>query len=216
MSELILFQGDSITDCGRNRDSDNCVGKGYANMIKGQLGCEEPSKYAFINRGISGNRIVDVYARIKKDIINLNPSYLSILIGVNDVWHELGGKKNGVDAGKFEKIYDMLITEVQEELPNTKIILMEPFVLEAEKTTNTEDEPQRWEYFKREVSLRAEITKKMADKYRLPFVALQREFDEACKLSPASYWLQDGVHPTAMGHWIIKNEWLKVFSEVSK
>ena len=213
MAELILFQGDSITDCGRNKENDNCAGKGYANMIKGQLGFEEPGKYEFLNKGISGNRIVDVYARIKKDIINLKPDYLSILIGVNDVWHELGGKRNGVDARKFERIYDMLITEVLEELPNIKIILMEPFVLEAEKTTNTEEEPHRWENFKSEVSLRAAITKKLADKYDVPFVALQEKFDEACNLSPASYWLQDGVHPTVMGHWLIKNEWIKVFDK---
>ena len=76
-------------------------------MVKGQLGCEHPGKYEFINKGIGGNRIVDVYARIKIDIINLKPDYMSLLIGVNDVWHELGGRHNGVAVEKFEKIYDM-------------------------------------------------------------------------------------------------------------
>ena len=81
----ILFQGDSITDCGRARENDAHVGTGYALLVKSQLGFENPGEYEFYNRGISGNRIVDLYARIKADIINLAPDYISILIGVNDV-----------------------------------------------------------------------------------------------------------------------------------
>lgn len=211
MSEIILFQGDSITDCGRNREDASSTGVGYVHMVKGELGCEYPGEYEFINKGISGNRIVDVYARIKKDIINLKPEYLSLLIGVNDVWHELGGKHNGVAADKFEKIYDMLITEILEALPNVKIMIMEPFVLEAEKTAATEAEPERWDCFRTEVPLRAAAAKRIAEKYGLSFIALQDKFNEACKLAPASYWLRDGVHPTPMGHWIIKNEWIKAF-----
>ena len=101
--ELILFQGDSITDCGRVREDPGSVGEGYAHMVKGQLGCEHPGVYGFLNKGISGDRIVDVYARIKSDIINLEPDFMSLLIGVNDVWNELGGVHNGVSAEKFEK-----------------------------------------------------------------------------------------------------------------
>ena len=78
MSELILFQGDSITDCDRNRQAHIRQGFGYATMVQGQLGYECPGKYDFLNRGISGNRIVDVYARIKADIINLKPDYMSL------------------------------------------------------------------------------------------------------------------------------------------
>ena len=89
--------------------------------------------YDFINKGISGNRIVDVYARIKQDSINLD-------IGVNDVWYELGGRYNGVSAEKFEKICDMLIGEVLEALPDLKIMILELFLLEASATTATEEE----------------------------------------------------------------------------
>ena len=214
MSKLILFQGDSITDCGRNRENIASTGVGYATMVKGELGYECPGEYEFINKGNGGNRIVDIYARIKIDIINLKPDYMSLLIGVNDVWHELGGRHNGVSAEKFEKIYDMLIGEVLEALPDIKILILEPFVLKAGATTNTEEEPERWNYFRTEVPLRAAASKRIAEKYGLPFVELQDKFDEACKKMPASYWLQDGVHPTSMGHWIIKNEWLKAFKEM--
>ena len=103
MSKLIVFQGDSITDCGRNREDITSIGVGYAHMVKGQLGYEHPGEYEFINKGISGNRIVDVYARIKNDIINLKPDYMSLLIGVNDVGHELYGMYNGVSAENLNR-----------------------------------------------------------------------------------------------------------------
>ena len=114
--KTILFQGDSITDADRNYHDDSKRGLGYPQLVTASLGYDNPGEYSFINRGISGNRIVDVYARIKKDIINLKPDIMSILIGVNDVWHEYNPKHNGVATAKFEKIYSMLIEEIKEEL----------------------------------------------------------------------------------------------------
>ena len=93
-------------------------------------------------------------------------------------------------------------------------MILEPFVLEATATTATEAEPERWDYFRTEVSLRAAATKRIVEKYNLHFVTLQEKFDEACKWAPASYWLRDGVHPTPMGHWVIKNEWMKAFQDM--
>ena len=107
MAKVIVIQGDSITDAGRNKDLPTSRGTGYAQMIAGELGLTVPGAYEVYNRGISGNRIVDLYARIKKDIINLKPDYISILIGVNDVWHEYN-YQNGVAPEKFEKIYPAL------------------------------------------------------------------------------------------------------------
>ena len=214
MSKLILFQGDSITDCKRDREDITSTGAGYMLMVKGQLGCEFPGEYEFINKGISGNRIIDVYARIKADIINLKPDYMSLHIGINDVWHELDGLHNGISAEKFEKLYDMLISEVLEALPNIKLMIMEPFVLEGSATASTAEEPERFEYFETEVPKRAAAARRIAEKYNIPFIALQELFDNACRQAPATYWLRDGVHPTAMGHWLIKNEWLKTFKEL--
>lgn len=208
--KTILFQGDSITDCGRSREDFSNVGDGYPLLVKAELGFENPGIYEFHNRGISGNRIVDVYARIKGDIINLQPDYMSLLIGVNDVWHEFG-VHNGVEAEKYEKIYCMLIEEIKEALPDIKIMILEPFCLRARATENTEEEPDRWNIFSSEVKKRAEKAKKVAEKYPLVFVPLQEKFDEAAKLEENTYWLKDGVHPTAMGHEIIKREWVKAF-----
>lgn len=205
----ILFQGDSITDAGRSRSDEARLGYGYATLVEASLGLEEAGKHEFINRGISGNRIVDLYARIKADIINLKPDLISILIGVNDVWHELGENPNGVDADKFFKVYSMLIEEIKEALPDVKIIILEPFVLKGCSTI------EKWEYFEKEVPLRAEASRKIAEKYSLPFVELQKGFDELCEKAPEAYWLCDGVHPSAKGHEYIKSQWLKAYYQMN-
>lgn len=205
--KTILFQGDSITDAGRSREDNANLGLGYPTLVKGELGFECPGQYVMLNRGISGNRVVDLYARIKADIINLKPDVMSILIGVNDVWHELGGH-NGVDAEKYFKIYSMLIEEIKEALPEVKIMILEPFVLKAAATE------ENWEVFRTEVPKRAEKAKAIAEKYDLPFIPLQDKFDEAAKLAPNDYWLRDGVHPTTEGHELIKREWIKAFKNL--
>ena len=201
----ILFQGDSITDAGRDYNNDGALGRGYALLVEAALGYSEPGEHTFINKGISGNRIVDVYARMKRDILNYKPDVMSILIGVNDVWHELSDSPNGVDADKFFKVYSMLIEEVKEALPDIKIMIMEPFVLEACSTE------ANWEYFNVETKKRAEMAKKIAEKYNLAFIPLQDGFDALAKKAPNNYWLGDGVHPTAKGHEFIKGEWLKAY-----
>ena len=118
----ILFQGDSITDCYRPRDNDSYLGAGYPELVSGEMQYKYGKKYEFINRGISGNRVTDLFARVKSDIINLKPDYLSILIGVNDVWNEIESN-NGVSTENYEKIYSMLIETISSELPNLKIMI---------------------------------------------------------------------------------------------
>jgi len=215
MSKVILFQGDSITDCVRVRENDNYRGSGYATMVSGALGAKAPYQYTFYNRGISGNRVVDLYARIRKDMICLKPDYISILIGVNDVWHEVS-HQNGVDAEKFELVYNLLIEELKRDLPGVKIMLLEPFVLPGSATCNTEENPTRWEYFRKETALRGEATRRVAEKQNVVFVPLQELFDKANADAPADgYWLADGVHPSAAGHELIKNAWLEAFEQMN-
>lgn len=209
----ILFQGDSITYAYRCEMDDNNTGNGYPTLVKGELEFEYPNQYKVYNRGIGGNRIVDLYARIKSDIINMEPDIISILIGVNDVWEEIEHQK-GVDTDKFFTIYSMLIEEIKEALPDVKIILMEPFILEAEGTENTEECPNKWEWFNTEIKKNSEKVQQIARKYGLQFIPLQEKFNEAAKLASNEYWLRDGVHPTTAGHELIKREWLKYFREL--
>ena len=203
----ILFQGDSITDCGRSRDNDGYKGSGYANYVMATLNYEHPGEYEVINRAVSGNRIVDLYARIRIDLLNLKPDILSIHIGINDVWHDVE-LNNGVGADKFEKIYDMLLSEVKEELPNTKIILLGAFVTRSSAT----EEP--WNVFEPEVKKRVEITKRLAEKYGCVFVDVQNEFDKALERHPEPYWTREGVHPTEAGHELMKRAWMRAFEQV--
>ena len=135
---------------------------------------------------------------------------MSILIGVNDVWHEIGDSPNGVDADKFYKIYSMLITEIKEALPDIKIMILEPFVLRACSTD------ANWELFSSEVPKRAEMARRIAEDFSLPFVALQEGFDKLATVRENDYWLGDGVHPTAKGHEFIKREWLKAYKDMVK
>ena len=205
--KTVLFQGDSITDTGRSREHNTATGTGYVTLVRGEIEYEFPSQYKMYNRGISGNRVVDLYARIKSDIINLKPDIMSILIGVNDAWHEID-YQNGVDAEKFFQIYCMLIEEIKAALPNVKIMIMEPYVMKEWATE------AHWEEFDAEVRKRAEKSKKVAKKYNLSFIPLQEKFDEAAKLAPISHWLGDGVHPTIAGHELIKREWIKGFKKL--
>ena len=213
MKKRILFQGDSITDAARDYNDFYNMGQGYANLVNASLGLECPDEYEFINRGVNGNRIVDIYARIKTDFINLKPDYASIYIGVNDAWHEID-YKNGVDTDKFEKIYTMLIEEVKAACPDIKLMIIAPFVLEGIATRNTEEKPNRFELFKKDVAEKANVSKKIAQKFGLPLIELQPAFDEACTKAPAVYWTSDGVHPTTCGHNIIKRLWLEAFEQI--
>ena len=214
MEKVILFQGDSITDCGRNRTVRDSRGNGYATMVAGALGAREPYVYTCYNRGISGNRVVDLYARIREDMINLKPDYISILVGINDVWHERA-YKNGVDADKFEMVYNLMLEELKRELPNVKIMILEPFVLPGSATDNNPENPDRWDYFRRETDLRRAAAKRVAEKQGALFVPLQELFDKVNADAPEmGYWLSDGVHPTAAGHELLKQEWLKAYEKM--
>lgn len=193
----------------RSREYDYDMGHGYATAVATKLAAEFPGKYEFLNRGIGGNKIVDIYARIKKDIINYEPDYMSLLVGVNDVFHDVKSA-NGVDAEKFEKIYDMLITEVKGALPNVKIMLLGAFVTKGEATA------EGWLEISTEVAKRAEAAKRVAEKHGLLYIPLQERFDKMISLYPEPYWTREGVHPTYAGNGIIAAEWLKGFEKLVK
>ncbi len=225
--KTILFQGDSITDCGRVREDNpktimkfyykaakrTPLGNGYPALVTEELSRVNPGEYSFINKGVSGDRIPDVYARIVRDIIEIKPDYMSLLIGVNDVWHGIDwGNSTGIK--RFEKVYNILLEELKEELPETKFMILEPFVLEGPATVDRKDQPGRYKKFRSGVEEHAAIAKMLADRHSIKFIPLQSILDEAAKKVPATDLLSDGVHPTAKGHELIKREWIKAFKEL--
>ncbi|MBO4622649.1 MAG: SGNH/GDSL hydrolase family protein [Bacilli bacterium] len=205
----IIFFGDSITDMGRNRDDDSSFGCGYPSYVVKKLGSLYPSKYLLLNRGISGDRIVDLYARIKKDVWNEKPDYLFILIGVNDVWHEIDAK-NGVDIKRFEKVYRMLIEDTLNVLRNVRIILFEPFVLYGEATK------EHYDKFL-EVKDYAKVVKRIAKDLNLSFIPLQERLDEGVNNLGIEKVARDGVHPDYEGATIIADAFMDYFyKEIEK
>jgi lysophospholipase L1-like esterase len=202
--DVILFQGDSITDGGRQRtgsDYNHIMGQDYAYILAAQIGAESPEReLVFLNRGISGNRIPDLAARWDADTIALHPQLLSILIGVNDL---LATGDRAVTLEQFEVGYDKLLAETIAALPSTKIVLAEPFLLpvgkqKADFATNMA-----------EMKKRQAAIDRMGAKYHLPVVHYQQAIDAALAKSPPEHWSWDGVHPTYAGHGLMAQEWLK-------
>ncbi|MBE6363535.1 MAG: lysophospholipase [Lentisphaerae bacterium] len=205
MIKKILFQGDSITDARRDREGINGYGPdmgcGYAALIAGKLlAANLDREFSCFNRGISGNRVVDLYARWKVDALNLKPDLLSVLIGVNDTWHEFAFE-NGVELDRYERIYRMLLEWTRAELPEVKLVLCEPFCLKSELVTD------EW---MAEVAARGVIVKKLAAEFDAVFVPLQNVLEKAAaKANDNLKILRDGVHPTLAGAQIIADQWLK-------
>ena len=199
----VLFQGDSITDCGRHREAvepNVGLGSGYAMLAGGRLLADHPEKKIQVyNRGIGGNRVVDLYARWKVDALNMRPDVLSILIGVNDTWHAFGSN-NGVGVERYGRIYHEILTWTKQALPEIKIVLCEPFVLEFGAVAN------EW---LEEIDDRRKIVKNLSKEFDLPFVPIQSVLNDALKQAPPKYWLNDGVHPSLAGHQLIADQWMK-------
>lgn len=204
-NHTILFQGDSITDCGRSRettDPNTGLGSGYVHLTASKLLARHPvADLSIFNRGVSGHRIVDLYARWKVDCINLRPDVLSVLVGINDTWHKFN-HDNGVSPTRYERFYREMLWWTRKELPQVKFILGEPFALPVGAVD---------ESWLPEVNERRAIVKKLAEEFDAAFVPFQTIFDDAIKKARPEYWLSDGVHPTLAGHELMSEAWLQAF-----
>src|SRR4051812_37101547 len=126
----LLFIGDSITDCGWGDDPEK-IGLGYVRMIRDWLRARDPANApAVINRGISGNKVPDLAARWERDVIALSPDVVSIMIGINDVWHGLNPAwRPGVGIDQFITTYRQILMELRGRLPACRLVLCEPTVI---------------------------------------------------------------------------------------
>lgn len=213
----IIFYGDSITDASRARgsndagrvreeyqDTPRAYGAGYVACAATELFYEKPNYYEILNRGIGGDRLPQLYARIFLDVWSENPDVLSIMIGANDI--NRGTNPNYTDLKRWGRIYRMLITDTQERCPNTKIMICEPF--------SAKPEPEADE--SRNISnsrVYAAEAKKIAEEFGLPFVALQDKIAKAVEVYGLKTVCYDGGHPNLVGSKIIADEWLRVFRE---
>ena len=202
--KTILFIGDSITDCWRDRNDPDSLGNGYAMLVAKALEKRYPGQFRFVNRGINGDRSVDLYARRQADIFDVKPDYISILVGINDVWHGLMYDR-GVDIDTYMEVYDSLLTEIKEKLPQTKIMLMEPFVNEGKATQ------AQMEVFEEGAAMRSEAVQLLCAKHDLTFLSLQFDLYDLEEQKPAGHWTGDGVHPTLNFHEYMAQKWVKAF-----
>ena len=202
----ILFQGDSITDGnrGRNADPNHILGHGYAFIIAARHGAAFPAaKLDFMNRGVSGNTVLDLEKRWTTDTLELKPDILSVLIGVNDAGRN-------VPLDEYERVYDKLLTDARAANANIRFVLCEPFMLAAGEKATAQSERRE------NVKQRQAIVAKLAEKHHAALVHFQRVFDEACNRAPADHWIWDGVHPTYSGHQLMADEWERVVREFWK
>jgi lysophospholipase L1-like esterase len=196
----VLFQGDSITDGARGRSSDpnHVLGHGYVFLIGADLGAAAPEHgLVFLNRGVSGNTVLDLAKRWPQDALELKPDLLSVLIGVND-------SAKGVEPAQFERTYDELLTGARAANPALRLVLCVPF-------TGTDGPALAKSPGRRErVAALAPVIRRLAAKHDALVVDFQKTFDAALARAPSSWWIWDGVHPTAAGHRLMADEWLRV------
>ena len=206
--DVILFQGDSITDAGREKKkpvANDGLGRGYPNVIAQSLIADyEDLDLQIHTRGISGNKVPDLDRRWEADCLKIEPRVLSILIGVNDIWHRLNGRYDGT-AETYRDGFAALLKRTKQALPNTTIVVCEPFVLMSGTVKQNKD---KWfpEFDKRRA-----FAKQVAKQAETIWVPFQTMFDDAVAAgtSPADL-ARDGVHPSAAGHQLMAKTWRQV------
>jgi acyl-CoA thioesterase-1 len=198
-NDRILFTGDSITDCGRVRDDAENLGFGYAAFTAAHLQAQlaAPS-LKFFNRGISGNRVCDLLGRVEVDLLALKPTVVSMLIGINDTWRRYDSG-NTTDAAAFERDYRALLEKITGQL-KARVVLLEPFLLHVPKDRFA---------WREDLNPKIDVTRKLALEFGAELLPLDGLFAQAATQAPPEFWAADGVHPTAAGHALIAETWLK-------
>jgi lysophospholipase L1-like esterase len=197
--DLVLFQGDSVTDAGRRTQPLAPMGRGYAHMLSAWLGAARPElNLRFENRGVGGNRVDDLLARWEEDCVALEPSVVSILIGINDTWRRYD-RNLPRPVEEFEDFYRRLLTRTR-EAASDRIVLIEPFVL---------PEPPDRAAWREDLDPKIHVVRKLAREFQTALIPLDGVFARAATLRPCAEWAHDGVHPTPMGHALIAQEWLR-------
>lgn len=206
--DVILFQGDSITDARRDRKAENnanhpgMLGNGYPFLLAGGLLRDHPKLGLRIyNRGISGHKVPDLQARWEKDCLDLKPAVLSILVGVNDIWHKMSGRYDGT-VETYRTGFAALLAQTRAALPETKIVICEPFALRCGAVKDS---------WYPEFDERRAVAAEVARDAGAMWVPFQTMFDEAIAAgTKAEYWAGDGVHPSMAGHALMAQAWRQV------
>ena len=208
----LLFQGDSITDMkwGRNqKDRNHYLGHSYVFLLASRLGVDmADANLEFFNRGVSGNKVSDLRKRWQKDAIEMNPDWLTVLIGVNDVSQ---GRGQPVDLKKWEQDYRHILNQSRRANHKLNIVLMDPFVLRMTRL-NSDDQ---WKYWRGEIDKLGKIVVRLAKDFNAIHVETQKIFDQAASQVSSGNWIWDGVHPLPQGHELIARNWLQAVAKAT-
>ena len=202
---LVLFQGDSITDCGRGYQDDQDLGCGYAMMAAAWFSAAWPEKQVrFLNRGISGNRAQDLRARWQQDCLALKPTWVSIMIGINDTWRRYDSA-DPTSAEAFEEAYRAILDACRHL--QARLVLCEPFLLPVYP------DQIRW---RQDLDPKIAVVRRLAREFEAILVPLDGLFAQAATRRAPAFWAADGVHPTPAGHALIAQAWLRAVNEVAR
>jgi lysophospholipase L1-like esterase len=195
-NDTLLFIGDSITDCGRARPlgERNGLGDGYVNLASSLLAtCHPETRIRVLNTGSSGNRVTDLETRWQADVLAHQPTWLSIMIGINDVWRQFDNVCDSapIDIARFEQVYRKLLEATRPGLKG--LVLMTPFYLE----TNPAD-PMR-----QQMDAYGAVVQRLAKEFDAIFVDIQAAFGAYLAKRPTQTLCSDRVHPNQTGHLII-------------
>ena len=201
----ILFQGDSITDAGRDKRNYHDLGKGYPKYAAEAIRAANPDReFEFINFGISGNRTCQLFDRLYADAIAFQPDIISILIGINDIWHRYGGNRIETTDEQIETNYRAILTRLRAQT-NAKIVMLAPYLLDCERV----------EHMRGDLERLLVIVRKLAAEFADVYIPLDELFGEAVKTQPeALYYSADGVHPNANGSEFIGKHLAKAFASL--
>ncbi|CAM3442264.1 SGNH hydrolase-type esterase domain-containing protein [Deinococcus saxicola] len=194
----IVFIGDSITDAGRTGGSDE-YGDGYVARVRELLLARHPERHlTVVNRGVSGDTVRHLAQRWERDALAERPDWLSVKIGVNDVWRMFNAQPDeAVPADEYAATLRELLGHAADA--GSRIVLVTPFLIE----------PDRADPMRLMVEQYAAIVAQLAVEFAAPLVRLQPAFDMACQVTPPHLWAHDRVHPTPVGHTLIALEWLR-------
>ena len=193
----IVFIGDSITDCERDRSDETSLGNGYVKILADKLRPIYPDMdIELVNKGISGNEVCDVLARVENDVIALKPDLAVVMIGINNVNHQFKYGKN-LDLVQFERDYRALLTRIKEA--GIVLIVLEPFLLPAP------DKRRMRPLFNKELEIIHRIAIEVADE----FVAYDEMFNGLCESIRYTEYSVDGIHPTHRGSRLIADTAIK-------
>lgn len=186
----ILFQGDSITDAARDKRNYHNMGYGYPKYAKEEILKAHPdADIEFINFGISGNRTSQLFDRLYLDSIAFQPDIISILIGINDIWHRHGWEHINTTDEQIKTNYRAILERIKNET-NAKIMVLSPYLLDAEDKDEMREELERV----------LEIVRELAKEYADVYIPLDEHFEKALKTQPCPrYYSGDGVHPNDNG-----------------